>query len=49
MIEGKRVIIASREYEFEDNFGRLLVDVYLDDENINMKMLLDGYAVPFEK
>lgn len=44
---GKTVIIKSREFKFNDSFGRILADIYLEDELINDTLLAEGYAVVF--
>jgi micrococcal nuclease len=47
-LEGKDVVIKIREYEYVDNFGRILADVYLEEELINETLLAEGLAVVFE-
>jgi len=41
------VIIKIREYDPTDAFGRILADVYLEDEKLNDTLLTLGFAVEF--
>ena len=43
-ILGKEVIIKS---DRRGKYGRWLVEIFLDDENINSWLLNEGYAVPY--
>ncbi|MED3976121.1 thermonuclease family protein [Priestia megaterium] len=47
--EDVEVIIKIREYKPFDSFGRILADVYIDDELINDTLLELGFAVEFMK
>ncbi|MFA2720577.1 thermonuclease family protein [Bacillus paranthracis] len=44
-LTGQDVIIRSKEV---DSFGRILCEVYLQDEFVNQTILAEGYAVVFE-
>jgi micrococcal nuclease len=44
---GQSVIIKIREYDYADNFGRILADVYLENELINDTLIAEGFAVEF--
>jgi endonuclease YncB( thermonuclease family) len=50
LMEGKRIIIHSIR-PTPDSFGRILADVYVGDEEMNLAedLLSKGYAVPWEK
>ncbi|MGP0689753.1 thermonuclease family protein [Priestia aryabhattai] len=48
LTEDTIVIIKIREYNPLDSFGRILADVYLEDELLNDTMLAEGFAVVFE-
>ena len=43
-VEGKEVIIKSREFKIMDNFARLLVEIYDGDELINDTLVRLGLA-----
>jgi len=46
--EGSDVIVRSyKATGDEDNFGRWLVEVYVDDESVNQLLLKEGFAVSF--
>jgi endonuclease YncB( thermonuclease family) len=49
LTEDTVVIIKVREYNPLDSFGRILADVYFEDELINDTMLELGFAVVFDK
>jgi micrococcal nuclease len=49
LTEDTAVIIKVREYNPLDSFGRILADVYLEDELLNDTMLELGFAVVFDK
>jgi micrococcal nuclease len=45
-LEGKEIVI--RTYRSgEDKYGRLLADVFLNDECVNDWLLKEGHAIPF--
>jgi micrococcal nuclease len=43
LIEGK-IVILERDAEDKDQYGRLLRYIFLNNENINVKMIKEGYA-----
>lgn len=45
----QEVIIRSREYEVTDNFGRLLVDIYVENELVNDELVHLGLAEIYNK
>ena len=47
--EDTNVIIKIRDYDPFDSFGRILADIYLEEELLNKTMLTLGFAVEFEK
>lgn len=50
LIQTKDVILKNDSVtKDKDIYGRLLRYVYLDDEDINKKMILDGYALAYTK
>src|SRR5690554_2265674 len=50
LIQSKDVILKNDSVtKDKDIYGRLLRYVYLDDEDINKKMILDGYALAYTK
>lgn len=50
MPPGTRLIIRSyKDLGEKDNFGRWLAEIFHNGENINQRLLRDGYAVPYTK
>lgn len=45
-----KIVIRSYQIEGddEDNFGRYLAEIFYNGESFNQRLLMDGYAVPYD-
>ena len=49
LIDGKTITIEFPAKGKRDNFGRLLVNVYIDNQDVGDTMLSGGHAMPYRK